>query len=84
MSCLLSSDVSPKVPNLKISPASMVPTLTPPAMGASPVEAKKQTKTPIVINSMYVAYSRPKIIGNIFTYHKVYSLKGPPVSYYME
>ena len=71
-------------PHLKESPAPMAPTTTSPAMGASPTEAKKQTKIPIGIKSMCVAYSRPKNLGNIFTYHKVDRLDGPPVSSYLE
>ena len=61
----------------------MAPALTPTAMGAYPMEAKKQTQNPIGINLMYVAYNRPKKLGNIFTYRKVDSLEGLPVSSYM-
>ena len=45
---------------------------------------KTNTKKPIGINSMCVAYSRPKLSGNIFTYRKVNHIYGPPVSSYME
>ena len=33
---------------------------------------------------MCVAYSRPKNLGNIFTYRKIDRLDGPPVSSYLE
>ena len=33
---------------------------------------------------MCVAYSRSKILGNMFTYRKVDSLNGTPVSSYMK
>ena len=45
---------------------------------------EKKHKIPIGINSMCVAYSRPKNLGNIFTYRKVDSFDGPPVSSNME
>ena len=62
----------------------MVPTLTPPAMGASPVEAFKKHKIPIGIKLMCVAYICPKNIVNIFTYRRVNRLEETPVSSYME
>ena len=45
---------------------------------------KNKHKITIGINFMCVAYSRPKTIGNIFTYRMVDSLDGDPVSSYME
>ena len=45
---------------------------------------KNKHKIPIGIKSMCVAYSRPKNLGNIFTYHKVDRLNVPPVSSYLE
>ena len=39
----------------------MTPTITPPAMGASPMEVENKHKTPIDINLMCVLYSYPKI-----------------------
>ena len=45
---------------------------------------KNKHKITIGINSMCVAYSRPKYLGNIFTYRKVDRIDGPPVSSYME
>ena len=45
---------------------------------------KNKDKIPIGIKSMCVAYSRPKNLGNIFTYRKIDRLDGPPVSSYLE
>ena len=45
---------------------------------------KNRYKIPIGIKLMCVAYSRPKSLGNIFTYRKVDCLGGPSVSSYME
>ena len=45
---------------------------------------KNKQKIPISINLMCVTYSRPKNIGNIFTYHRDDCLDGTPVSYYMD
>ena len=45
---------------------------------------KNKHKIPIGINSMCVAYSHPKHLGNIFTYQKVDYPEGDPVSSYME
>ena len=61
----------------------MVPTLITSRVGASPLEAKNKHKIPIGINSMCVAYSRPKNLINIFTYYKFIRRNGPPVSSYM-
>ena len=44
---------------------------------------KDKHKIPIGIKSISVASIRPKNIGNIFMYHKVDCLDGPPVSSYM-
>ena len=33
---------------------------------------------------MFVAYIRPKNLGNIFTYQNIYRLVGPLVSSYLE
>ena len=62
----------------------MAPTLITSSVGASPLEAKNKHKTPIGITLMCVAYSRPKNIGNVFTYRKVDRLDGLPVSSYMD
>ena len=43
-----------------------------------------KNKIPIGIRSMWVAYSLPKNMGNIFTYRKIDRLDGPPVSSYLE
>ena len=45
---------------------------------------KNKDNIPIGIKSMCVAYSRPKNLGNIFTYRKIDRLNGPPVSSYLE
>ena len=45
---------------------------------------KNKHNIPIDINLMCVAYIRLKNLKNIFTYHKVDHLDGPPVSSYME
>ena len=45
---------------------------------------KDKNKTPIGIRSMCVAYSRPKNLGNIFTYRRIDRLDGPLVSSYLE
>ena len=45
---------------------------------------KNKNKIPIGIRSMCVAYSRPKNLGNIFTYRKIDRLDGPLVSSYLE
>ena len=45
---------------------------------------KKKHKIPIGINSMCVASSRPKEIGNLFKYRKVNRLEGTHVSSYIE
>ena len=45
---------------------------------------KNKHKIPIGIKSVCVAYSRPKNLGNIFTYRKIDRLDGPPVSSYLE
>ena len=39
---------------------------------------KNKHKIPNGIKSMCVAYSRPKNLGNIFTYRKIDRLDGPP------
>ena len=79
--CLFPSNVSSEGPNLKIYTAPMVKKFTTSAMGASYSDAKKHR---IGINSMCVAYSRTKNIGDILTYCKDDCLYGPPVSSYME
>ena len=53
-------------------------------MGASPIEAKKKKNITIGIKLVCVAYSRPKNLGNIFTYRKIDRLDGAPVSSYLE
>ena len=49
-----------------------------------PLWRLKKHKIPIGIKSMCVAYSRPKNLGNFFTYCKIDRLDGPPVSSYLE
>ena len=45
---------------------------------------KNNHQLPIGIKSMCVAYSRPRNLGNIFTYRKIDRLDGPPASSYLK